>query len=160
MLGVTPETFEAYELGERMISLPELELAAYFLDTPLEHFWEKEPSITSDYPKQFANREQLIRLRNRMIGAILRQARLESGLSLEELAKKTDLSLERLQAYEWGQEAAPIPELEILCSALQRSIREFQDEHGPVGEWNSRQHALRRLHGLTARNAGVCQQAD
>lgn len=143
VIGKTPEAFEAIELGEQTIGLPELELISYYLETPLDHFWEKEPTIAADYPKQFSNREQLLRLRNRMIGAQLRQARLEANLSIEELAEKSELSAERLQAYETAQEAVPLPELESLSGILQRSIREFQDEHGPVGEWNARQRALR-----------------
>lgn len=78
----------------------------------------------------------------RHIGALLRQARLEASLSVEELAEQTGIDSERLQSYEWGQTAAPLPELETLCGVLQRSVREFQDQHGPVGEWNARQRAL------------------
>lgn len=148
VVGVTPEVFEAFELGEQMISLPELELISYFLDAPLDNFWEKEPTIATDYPKQFSNREQLLRLRNRMIGAQLRQARLEANLSPEELAEKTEISVERIKAYEVGREAVPLPELEAVSGILQRSIREFQDEHGPVGEWNARQRALRDFMAL------------
>jgi transcriptional regulator with XRE-family HTH domain len=144
-IGVPPHEYEAYESGEKMISLPELELASYFLETPLSYFWEMEPALggeDGEYPKEFSNREQLLRLRNRMIGALLRQARLEASLSLEDLAARTGLEASRLEAYEWGQQAVPLPELEALCGLLQRSIREFQDQHGPVGEWNARQRAL------------------
>lgn len=148
MIGVSPDQYEAYELGEGMISLPELELISYFLEAPLDHFWEKEPTIATDYPKQFSNREQLLRLRNRMIGAMLRQARLEANLSVEDLAQQTDLAVERLQAFEMGMEPVPLAELEALCGLLNRSIREFQDEHGPVGEWNARQRALRDFMNL------------
>ena len=35
-----------------------------------------------------------------------------------------------------------MPELEALSGMLQRSIREFQDHHGPVGIWNAQQRAL------------------
>jgi transcriptional regulator with XRE-family HTH domain len=148
VIGVAPETFEAFELGEKMTSLPELELISYFLEAPLDNFWEKEPTIATDYPKQFSNREPLLRLRHRMIGAQLRQARLEANLSVEELAEKTELNVEHLQAYEIGQEAVPLPVLEALSGVLQRSIREFQDEHGPVGEWNARQRAMRDFMAL------------
>jgi transcriptional regulator with XRE-family HTH domain len=142
VIGVPAGQFEAYELGDQMISLPELELAAYYLDVPLDHFWEKDPAVAPEYPKEFSNREQLMRLRNRMIGAQLRQARLEASLSVEELAEQAEIDSARLQAYEWGQAAAPLPELETLCGVLQHSVREFQDQHGPVGEWNARQQAL------------------
>jgi len=148
VLGVSAEGFEAFELGEQMITLPELELISYYLDAPLDNFWEEQPTIATDYPKQFSNREQLLRLRNRMIGAQLRQARLEANLAPEELAEKVDLGVEQIRSYEMGQEAIPLPALEMLSGILQRSIREFQDEHGPVGEWNARQRALRDFMAL------------
>lgn len=43
-LHIKPATFRAYEEGRKSPSLPELEILAYFLDLPLEHFWEKELS--------------------------------------------------------------------------------------------------------------------
>jgi transcriptional regulator with XRE-family HTH domain len=72
----------------------------------------------------------------------LRQARLEAGMSLETLAMNTEIEEARLEAYELGEEAVPLPELEALSGMLQRSIREFQDHHGPVGIWNAQQRAL------------------
>ena len=38
-MGISADEFDAMEYGERPPTLPELELFAYFLDIPLEHFW-------------------------------------------------------------------------------------------------------------------------
>lgn len=142
-VGIAPEKYEAYELGEAMISLPELELAAFSLDLPLDVFWEEEPiSDGTDRRRRFTNQAQLLGLRNRMIGTLLRQARLEASLNHEELARAAGIDPERLQAYEWGQAAVPLPELESLCAVLKRSAREFLDQHGPVGDWNARRRAV------------------
>jgi len=47
-----------------------------------------------------------------------------------------------LNAYELGEDAVPLPELEILAKAFNSSIREFQDKSGPVGTWFSKQRIL------------------
>jgi transcriptional regulator with XRE-family HTH domain len=141
-IGVSTEQFKAYERGENPISLPELEAVAYFLDVPIEHFWARETAALGGTYRVISGLEKLIPLRNRMIGAMLRQARLEAGMSLETLAMNTEIEEARLEAYELGEEAVPLPELEALSGMLQRSIREFQDHHGPVGIWNAQQRAL------------------
>lgn len=143
--GVSPEQFEAYESGEQAISLPELEAVAFFLDVPIEHFWARETAALGNNYRLLSNLEQLLPLRHRMIGAMLRQARLEAGLSLEALAERTEMDVARLEAYELGEEPVPVAELEALSGVLQRSIREFQDQHGPVGTWNAQQRALQNF---------------
>src|SRR4030065_682750 len=40
-IGVTPGALTAYEDGRKAISLPELELLAYFLNAPLRPFWSE-----------------------------------------------------------------------------------------------------------------------
>jgi transcriptional regulator with XRE-family HTH domain len=141
-IGVSGETFEAYELGKKPISLPELEGIAYYLDIPIEHFWGNQTLVSENGHKKSVDMEKLIQLRHRMVGAQLRQARLEAKLSLDDLAQKTQLDPALLEAYELAKEAVPLPELEILCGILNRSIREFQDQYGPVGLWNAQQRAL------------------
>lgn len=143
--GVTADHFKAYEDGEQAISLPELEAVAFYLDVSIEHFWARETAALGTNHRVISNLEQLLPLRNRMIGAILRQARLEAGVSLEAMAARTEIDLARLEAFELGEEAVPVAELEALSGILQRSIREFQDQYGPVGIWNAQQRALQNF---------------
>jgi len=142
-IGVNAETFEAYELGEKAISLPELETLSFFLKMPLEYFWEREPASLREEPHNLLNIEQLLRIRHRMVGALLRQARLEAGFTLEQIGERMQIDPARLEAFELGNEPVPIPELEMLSGILHRSIREFHDRHGPVGVWNAQQRALK-----------------
>jgi len=142
-IGVEPETFEAYESGEKAISLPELEALSFFLKLPLEHFGEREPASLRDGSNNLSNVEQLLRIRHRMVGALLRQARLEAGFSLEQLSERVQINADQLEAFELGKEPVPVPELETLSGILHRSIREFHDKHGPVGVWNAQQSALK-----------------
>lgn len=140
-IGVTPEVFQAFEDGDHAPSLPELEGIAYYLDIPLEYFWESK-SLSSSQVKKHANVLKAIGLRHRMVGALVRQARLEAGATLEAVSRWTEIDQTRLEAYELGLEPIPIPQLEVLSGFLNRSIREFYDRHGPVGVWVTQQRAI------------------
>jgi transcriptional regulator with XRE-family HTH domain len=142
IIGVSAQDFEAYELGDKAISLPELEAVAYYLHVPLDHFWDRETLVAKEGDKKTPNMLILIRIRNRMVGAMLRQARLEAQISLQELAEHLDIETSKLEAYELGMEPVPLPMLEHLSGVLNRSIREFQDQKGPVGAWNAQQRAI------------------
>ena len=141
-LGVPDATFEAYEAGDLSPSLPELELLAYVFQLPLEFFWgESEISRSSEQPTA-VNFARLNSIRQRMIGAKLRKARLEAGYSLEDLASEVDVSLETLENYELGLSSVPFPALAMLGEALKQPVKYFEDQHGPVGMWSAQQRAL------------------
>jgi transcriptional regulator with XRE-family HTH domain len=142
IVGVSAQDFEAYELGGKAISLPELEAIAYHLNIPIDHFWEREPLVAKSGEKKQPNMIALIRIRHRMVGAMLRQARLEAQISLPELADHLGIDASQMEAYELGMESVPLPMLEYLTGILNRSIREFQDQKGPVGVWNTQQRAI------------------
>jgi transcriptional regulator with XRE-family HTH domain len=147
-LGVSQADFEAYESGELSPSLPELELIAYGLDVPLGHFWDDKALSQGDGIKAAFNASQFSQLRRRIIGAKLRKARLERGLSLEEISAKVNIDLETLSAYELGEQSIPLPALESLSGELGLTIRELQDQHGPVGAWINQQHAIHEFLAL------------
>lgn len=141
-MGMSKDDYEAFELGTKPISLPELEAISYYLGIPIEQFWERKLLSEGEGNRSITNIGQLVALRHRMIGALLRQARLDAGLSLEILSQRTGLEITRLEAFELGVAAVPLPELEMLSGALHRSIREFHDQVGPVGLWNQQQRAI------------------
>src|SRR3989304_5855749 len=86
VIGASSSTLEAYERGEASPALPELEALAYYLKTPLAHFWGRELASASKPETASDNPLRLLRLRNHIIGALFRQARLEVGLSSKEVA--------------------------------------------------------------------------
>ena len=142
VLGVPEATFEAYETGDKSPSLPELELLAYTFQIPLDYFWgDSETSQSSEQPSE-VNFTRLNSIRQRMIGAKLRKARLEAGFSLEDLGAEVDLSPETLEQYELGTSPVPVPVLELLGQALKQPIKYFEDQYGPVGMWSAQQRAL------------------
>ena len=73
-LQVTPEQVERWELGDDTPSLPQLELLAYYLDVPVTHFWGTSTLEASEHDYSRVQMEYLA-LRDRMVGALLRQAR-------------------------------------------------------------------------------------
>jgi transcriptional regulator with XRE-family HTH domain len=144
-LSVPPQRFEQFEMGQQAPSLPELEILAQYLNIPLEHFWgHKTLSKDGEKTRRYGP-DQLIKLRQRMVGVQVRQARLQSGLSIEELAQNAGLWAEDLQKYEMGDEPIPMPVLEILADVLQHSPKDFQDKHGPFGAWTTQQAAIQGL---------------
>jgi transcriptional regulator with XRE-family HTH domain len=160
-IGVPSATLEAYEYGERPPSLPELEMFAYFLQIPLEHFWGSETLKKDGRFAQKINPEQVKGLRQRVIGALIRKTRLEAGLSEDALAEEAGLSAERLVSYELGEASVPLPELESLAQVLNASIRDFQDRHGPAGAWFLQQRALQDFSDLPPElQAFVCKPVN
>jgi transcriptional regulator with XRE-family HTH domain len=149
ILGISPAEYQGYEKGERSPSLPELETLAYYLKIPLDHFWGRE--IISARPGEHAELPvtRLLTLRNRIIGVMLRQARLQAGLTTTELARKAGIDEEQLKAYEFGETPIPLPELEILANELRRTVKDFQDTRGPVGIWIKQQRAMQHFAELS-----------
>ena len=101
-LDVTGGRIGSFERGTRAPSLPELEILAYFLDTPLEHFWNDHIVSEDNQSSELLPAETLLAQRNRTIGAMLRQARNENNLSQRELASQTVISAARIRRYENG----------------------------------------------------------
>lgn len=148
-LGITNEQFASYESGEASPSLPELEALAFYLRVPMDYFWGREIVDLTRKEPQIFERDRLMRLRNRVIGASLRQARLETGLTTLELASGVGLSEEELNSYEMGEQPIPLPELEVLANSVNRTIKDFQDSRGPIGKWIKQQQAMKNFDDLT-----------
>jgi transcriptional regulator with XRE-family HTH domain len=138
-LGIPPEQFQEFEKGIHAPSLPQLELLAFYLDVPLEHFWGKQSLSVANTIEAMQEKDRLMMLRNRMIGTNLRLARNSANLSYQEVAEKTGIPEEQMKRYEIGAAPVPTPELELLSSVLDVPIEQFYDQHGPIGKWRSQQ---------------------
>lgn len=148
-LGCSASQYTAYEAGHKSPSLPELELLAFFLDTPLTHFWGNQAKSEAEErgPAQLPA-AALTSLRDRIIGAQLRKARTNARIRLKDLANALGLTPGRLSAYEFGEKSIPLPELEAIASRLNLSVEDLFETRGPVGEWDSARRALERLQQL------------
>jgi transcriptional regulator with XRE-family HTH domain len=143
VMGVSAEVYASYERGETSPSLPELELMALHLDVPIDHFWGDISRSERRSPAETVDRTRLLTLRQRIIGAQLRSLRLEKNLSLQAIAEKVGVREEQLAAFELGKEPIPLPVLESLSELFGRPVRDFIDQHGPVGAWNAQQRAVK-----------------
>ncbi len=144
-IGITPEDYLSMEEGRSAPSLPELESFAYFLNIPLDYFWNTQTIENNTQTRALADPERLFQIRQRLIGALLKQARLEQNYSIEDTVEQTQISADTMHAYELGLKSIPLPELETICGAYKRSIREFLDQYGPVGKWSTEKQALQEF---------------
>ena len=147
-IGVTPTQYEAYEFGEQCPSLPELEILSYFLNASMDYFMGTAIASKSDKNPLNFDTEKLIKLRQKMIGVLLRQSRVEAGMSEAELAQKTGLATTDLEKYELGESGIPFPIFEILISSLHRTTKDFQDRQGPLSRWEAQQKAVKGFSDL------------
>ncbi|MBM4423826.1 MAG: helix-turn-helix domain-containing protein [Chloroflexi bacterium] len=150
VLGISASAYAAYELGKKPLSLPELELLAYYLDIPLSHFWGDE--IISEAPERASdvNSDELIKIRHRIIGAQIRQSRMNNSIAQKELAAAVGIPPSRIKAYEFGEQPIPVPELETLAWVLGMKIDNFFERQGPVGEWDASRRAFDKFKEMPA----------
>jgi len=144
-IGVDLERYLAFENGEIAPSLPELEVLAYELDIPLEHFWGNQSLSQGEKAESIKDREHLRSLRDKMIGAAIRLGRVKMNITNGELEQLTSIPEDTLSAYEMGQKSIPLPELEIIARTLDVPIERFFDQKGPIGSWRSQQESVQKF---------------
>jgi transcriptional regulator with XRE-family HTH domain len=134
-VGIKPGIFRAYEEGTKAPSLPELETLVYYLDLPMDHFWGKATKSEGPARHTKLDLSALLAVRQRKIGALLRQERMKSSISIRNLANETGIVSSRIKAYELGERPIPLPELEVLVRTLGGRVETFFDRNGPIGQW-------------------------
>lgn len=133
LVRVDPALYEAWEFGDAVPSLPQLELLAYYLDVPVSHFWGVE-TLEARRRNPTSAQDEYLNLRQRMIGALVRQAREEANLTVEALAGVTFIQTDLLQQYELGELPIPMHELSVIGSAVNRNIGYFLESSSQIGE--------------------------
>jgi transcriptional regulator with XRE-family HTH domain len=132
IVDVSSGVFSNYENGKKAISLPELELLAVHFQVPLPVFLGKASQVES--VNQDLKPENLLPLRQRMIGAAIRARREELEYSLRDVGREVDIPASRLSAYERGQKPIPLPELEVIVGCLGQTVEDYVDTHGPISD--------------------------
>jgi transcriptional regulator with XRE-family HTH domain len=133
LLRVSPEEVESWELGDVVPSLPQLEILAYYLDVPVSHFWGANTVGEDEASRRDAQTEYMA-LRDRMIGALLRQAREEINMSLEELSQSTAIPVEQINYYELGELSLPMHELSVIASSVKKNVSYFLESSSHIGQ--------------------------
>ncbi|MBE3117779.1 MAG: helix-turn-helix domain-containing protein [Candidatus Atribacteria bacterium] len=141
-IGVTAGIFRAWEEGRRSPSLPELEVLSYALNLPLRRFWSKDATSDDASPTKALNLPAFVGIRQRLIGALLRQMREKASISPRALSGLSGISTAHLKAYELGERPIPLPELEGLTALLGGQIELLFDQTGHIGLWMVQQRAI------------------
>ncbi|MGQ9908065.1 MAG: helix-turn-helix domain-containing protein [Candidatus Flexifilum sp.] len=131
---VSPEQFEGWELGDDAPTLPQLELLAYLFEVPVSHFWGVT-TLQSQQTDALSFQKEYAALRDRMIGALLRKARLDRGLEIEAVAAQSDLPAERIAAFELGEIPIPMHELTVLAHVVGKNLSYFLESDSHIGEF-------------------------
>lgn len=134
LLKVTPVEMQAWEFGDSTPSLPQIELLAYYLGVPVSHFWGTD-TLEAKNGRHADIQTEYVAVRNRMIGAMMRQARDDQGLTLEAISEGSDIPVDLLAQYEMGEVPVPMHELSVLSSILKKNTSYFLETSGYIGEW-------------------------
>jgi len=148
-IGVSVAAITQFEEGRKDIALPQLELLAYALNVPVSTFFKDkdQDKLVSEEPALPI--EQVMQLRQRIIGVLLRQARTEAGKSQKEIAEALGISARRIARYEYGHRPMPVAELQQIADYLRLPITYFLDEGvGRVGQREQLQSQFERFSEL------------
>jgi transcriptional regulator with XRE-family HTH domain len=144
-LGIRKGAFRSYEEGTRALSLPELETLVYYLDLPMAHFWSKEIKSANTPRHAKLDLPKLLAVRQRKVGALLRQERMKASISIRNLAQETGIPSARIKSFELGERPIPLPELEVLVRTLGGRVESFFDRSGPIGQWMISEETIQRF---------------
>jgi transcriptional regulator with XRE-family HTH domain len=116
-------------LGDREVSLPELETLALYLRVPLSYFLNPESNIQEELaPPQHPDKMKSMRA---LISERLKQARAAAGKSREECAQAAQIKPSTLSRYERGLADVPITELDRMAKFIGVDLFYFlQNESG------------------------------
>jgi len=148
-LTCEPETIARIEEGKEGCTMPQLEVLADFLHVPLLVLLGEEemPSEVASGSRPYA---EMMLVRRKIIGVILRQARLEVGRTIDDAASVLGWEPEQLEKVEFGQEDIALPDLLALVEALGTSLDRLIGDEGTVAVYDERgNHDSQRLSHLS-----------
>jgi transcriptional regulator with XRE-family HTH domain len=138
-LQVKPALLKAYEVGAREPSLGELEVIGYRLFVPVTALLD-EASSALPIAKSQVDAQAVLQLRNHVIGAKLKQARMDKGETLKAAASAVGITSSRLKAHELGA-AIPITVLEALTAHLGLTMQHWFEADALFINPAAQQHA-------------------
>jgi transcriptional regulator with XRE-family HTH domain len=127
-LSLDPDWLTRAEEGREGVTLPQLESLAHMFRVPLGYLLGEQELLEDPQADRSPPYHEIIILRRKIIGVILRQARHETGRSLDEIAPALGIPPERLARIELGQDEISLVELDMLAEALGISFARFVSE--------------------------------
>jgi transcriptional regulator with XRE-family HTH domain len=128
VLSGTLEMVTLAEEGEIGLTLPQLEVLAHFLHVSVSYLLGEE-ALPNDAPEEDSlPYDNVMAIRRKIIGVIVRQARLESAQTLDDVAPILGYTPEHLARIELGEEQITLVELRVLAESLGISFETFVAE--------------------------------
>jgi transcriptional regulator with XRE-family HTH domain len=122
-LHVSRHRYGQYELGQHELALPQLEAIAAQCGVPLGFFFDDNAPVEDD---GFEAPSQVVpRLRRKIVGALLREARQCAGKTQKECAAAAHVTPRLIGQYENGDKDVPPSELEALAEFLGMPVSHF-----------------------------------
>jgi transcriptional regulator with XRE-family HTH domain len=115
-LHVSRHHYAQYEHGKREISLPELQHVAELCGVPLGYFFDDEAEVEEETLE--ITHEVAPRIKRKILGSLLRQARQLAGKSQKECAELLGASIGLISQYEQGEKEISTAEIELLAPHL------------------------------------------
>ena len=131
-LGVTSDEYNDFEAGNLLLSLPQIESLAYYLNCSFASLVEGNSEVSTQPKPDALTNQDLLGLRDRIISVALKQNRQDQNFSVAELASAAGISSVELTGYEEALQPIPYLHLEALLAALQVSTDEFFAQSGPL----------------------------
>lgn len=135
LMHVSEDMLVAWEFGKAMPSLPELELLAYWLEVPVNHFITSSETLTQQIARRAIDSDEYQRIRNRMIGAHILELRESLGYSHDYLSEISGIHPDTLLQYEYGQLSIPLGDLSNIADALRVTVSTFLEGNDRVGRF-------------------------
>ena len=149
-ISVDTATYLLYETGEISPSLPELEVLAYYLDIPVQHFFGNQLLEENTVFEDNAELGRFLGLRDRVIATRLKAYREKAQVSPAIMVQNSSLTEEQYLMYEDGSQPIPLTNLQAFMAPLGCSIKEFLAEGGKIGERYREQKAQQTLGEIPA----------
>jgi transcriptional regulator with XRE-family HTH domain len=106
------------EEGRQALTLPQLETLADLFKVPVSRLIDDQQPVGAQPAAEMPPYEKIRLFRRKIIGVTLRQARLEAGQSLEDLAAELEMLPEDLDRIELGEVQLPFVKLRTWAELL------------------------------------------
>ena len=148
LLHITTSEFLGFENGVTAPTLPEIELLAYFLNIPIDHFWMNKLIEKSTLDHSQSDYSTMMKVRDKVLAIQIRLKREEKSLSLSNMADALHISEDEYLILEQGETHFDLVRLEQIAFLLKLNLNDFITTQGNVGQWNTdkvNNEALRNL---------------
>ncbi len=119
VLNIPKERYHHFEEGNGVLSLPELELLAIFLEVPMQSLFQ-DSDLELDQAALLSEEKMPVykNLRDKMIRTKLNLEMENKGISVENLNDKTGIAMQTLKSYQENGESIPFDHLTRITELL------------------------------------------